>query len=54
MMHQVHIPSRRRGGLTDQEIKQIYAERAKPRPTPWQHIAQQMGRPVETIQAVFQ
>lgn len=53
-MNYAFVPARRRGGLTDLEVKHIHQERTKPRPTPWQHLAQQMGRPVEMIREAVQ
>lgn len=43
----------RKGPLTADEIIEIEAHRAKARPTPWQALAAQYGRPVADLQALM-
>jgi len=43
----------RRGGLTQAELREIEAHRAKERPTPWQALAMRYGRPVAEIRALY-
>jgi hypothetical protein len=43
----------RRGGLSPQEVRAIEAERARPRPTPWQALARTYGRPEIELRALL-
>lgn len=43
----------RRGGLTGEQIREIKAARAKPRPTPWQALARQYGVSELDIRGIF-
>lgn len=43
----------RRGGLTQAEIREIEAHRAKDRPTPWAALARRYGRCEADIRALY-
>lgn len=43
----------RRGGLTQTEIREIEAHRAKERPTPWAALARRYGRCEADIRALY-
>lgn len=44
----------RRGGLTQEQIREIEAHRARERPTPWQALSARYGKPVEDIRALME
>lgn len=43
----------RRGGLSNEEIREIEAHRAKDRPTPWPALAKRYGRCEADLRAYF-
>jgi hypothetical protein len=48
-----HFATARRGGLTNEEIRQIEAHRARERPTPWQALAKRYAVSEITLRQLF-